>query len=195
MNKIRNLLAVIGFAAVILLIAAAIWARPIVTRFSEFDPKAFDVYWEMFETLLETGNAADSSVWKAKVKSGISLPELEETIRFIANQHNVKNIGELAVHESIQAATGKDHRLVKIYMFCDPLTGARLLEHSDSYSAYFPCRISLVEDKSGALWLYTLNIDAMIYGGLPLPPQIQAEARKIKAVMLDIMKRAAAGDF
>jgi len=195
MNKIRNLLALVGVAAIVLAIVGFIWIRPIASRFSEFDTRAFDVYWGMFEKLLETGNAADSSVWKARVKSGISLSELEETIRFVANQHNVKNIGELPVHESIKAATGKDHRLVKVYMFCDPLTGARLLEHSDSYSAYFPCRISLVEDKSGALWLYTLNIDAMIYGGLPLPPLIKAEASKIKAVMLDIMKRAAAGDF
>jgi len=191
----RNILAVIGLAALIASGVLSVKALPYLSRFEDFDKRAFSVYWEMFEKLLETGNAADASVWKARVRDGITFEELEETIRFVANQHNVKNVGELDVYKSIEAATGKPHRIIKVYMFCDPLTGARLVTHSDAYSAYFPCRLSVIEDETGKFWLYTLNIDAMIYGGEPLPPLVRREAEKIKAVMLDILKRGAEGNF
>jgi len=80
-------------------------------------------------------------------------------------------------------------------MFCNALTAAQMIEHSDAYSAYLPCRISLVEDKQGKLWLYSLNMDAMIYGGKTLPADLKAEAEGVKEIILDIMNRGAEGDF
>jgi len=53
----------------------------------------------------------------------------------------------------------------------------------------------MVEDKAGKLWLYSLNMDLMIYGGEPLPKELKAEAIHVKEVILDIMKRGAEGDF
>jgi hypothetical protein len=35
----------------------------------------------------------------------------------------------------------------------------------------------------------------MIHGGKPLPPDLLKEAEHVKAVMLDIMDKAAAGEF
>jgi uncharacterized protein (DUF302 family) len=80
-------------------------------------------------------------------------------------------------------------------MFCNALTAAQMLEYSDAYSAFLPCRISMVEDKEGKLWLYSLNMDAMIYGGKPLPPALKEEAEGVKKIILDIMNRGAKGDF
>ena len=56
-------------------------------------------------------------------------------------------------------------------------------------------RVTLLEDKSGALWLYSLNMDMMIYGGEPLPPELKSEAMRVKEIILDIMNRGAAGEF
>jgi uncharacterized protein (DUF302 family) len=75
------------------------------------------------------------------------------------------------------------------------MTAAQMLDYSDAYSAYLPCRVSLVEDKEGKLWLYSLNMDAMIYGGTPLPPALKEEAMGVKKIILEIMHRAAEGDF
>jgi uncharacterized protein (DUF302 family) len=91
--------------------------------------------------------------------------------------------------------TGEKSRYFKIYMFCNALTAAQMLEYSDAFSAYLPCRISLVEDKQGKLWLYSLNMDAMIYGGKPLPPALKEEAMGVKKIILEIMNRGAEGDF
>jgi hypothetical protein len=46
-----------------------------------------------------------------------------------------------------------------------------MVDHSDAFSAYLPCRIALIEDQKGEKWLYSLNMDMMIYGGVPLPQQ------------------------
>jgi hypothetical protein len=53
----------------------------------------------------------------------------------------------------------------------------------------------LLEDKTGQLWLYTLNMDMMIHGGAPLPTALRTEAIGVKQILLDIMNRAAEGDF
>jgi uncharacterized protein (DUF302 family) len=70
-----------------------------------------------------------------------------------------------------------------------------MIDYSDAFSAYLPCRIALVEDKTGQLWLYTLNMDMMIHGGTELPPELFEEANQVKDIILDIMNRGAEGDF
>jgi len=41
----------------------------------------------------------------------------------------------------------------------------------------------------------SLNMDAMIYGGRPLPPALKEEAMGVKKIILEIMNRGAEGDF
>lgn len=116
-------------------------------------------------------------------------------MRFVANEHNIKNVGELPLYKEIAALSGKPFRFIKIYMFCNALTASHMLSVSDAFSAYLPCRIAMVEDPQGKLWLYTLNMDLMIYGGNPLPPALKEEAIGVKETLLDIMHRGAKGDF
>ncbi|MDT8283416.1 MAG: DUF302 domain-containing protein, partial [Gammaproteobacteria bacterium] len=129
------------------------------------------------------------------VKEGLTVEDVEQTMKFVANEHNIKNVGELPLSDQIEAMTGQSARFFKIYMFCNALTAAQMLEFSDAYSAYLPCRLSMVEDKQGKLWLYALNMDLMIYGGKPLPPALKEEAEGVKSIILDIMNRGAEGDF
>ena len=160
-----------------------------------FDSKAGQVYMEMTKTLLATGNSADATVWKVQVADGLSPEDVEQTMKFVANEHNFKNVGELPLSEQVAAMTGEAQRTWKIYMFCNPLTAAKMIDYADSFSAYLPCRISMVEDASGKLWLYTLNMDMMIHGGKKLPPELLDEALGVKEIILDIMNRGAQGDF
>jgi uncharacterized protein (DUF302 family) len=153
------------------------------------------VYMDMTKSLLATGNGAEATVWKRPVAEGLSPEDVEETMRFVANEHNFKNVGELPLSDQVAAMTGEDQRFWKIYMFCNPLIAAKMIDYSDAFSAYLPCRIALVEDKTGQLWLYTLNMDMMIHGGTELPPELFEEASKVKEIILDIMNRGAEGDF
>jgi len=198
---IWNILALIGLA----LVAGIIWVAVTydfgmqnfkdLANLKNFDPGAGSVYVDMTKTLLATGNAAEATVWKKKVSEDLSAEDVEEVMQFVANEHNIKNVGELPLSKEVEAMTGEDQRYLKIYMFCDPLTAAKMVEFSDAFSAYLPCRISLIEDKAGQLWLYTLNMDMMIHGGTTLPEDLYDEANKVKETILDIMNRGAEGDF
>ena len=195
MNAIRNILAVVGLA--VILAAAVMYPKfhAYKVRFAEFDPLALDVYMEMMDKLMETGNPADATVWAVKAADGLSFDEVAETLQVVANEHNLQNVGTLPFYKQVQAMTGKEQRKVVFYLLCDALIGADMLNHSDAYAAYMPCRISLVERADGSIWLYSLNMDMMIHGGDPLPPKLKADALEMKVKMLDAMNRAAKGEF
>lgn len=196
-----NLLALAGLA----LVAGIIWVSMTygfglqnirdMANVSRFDSKAPEVYMTMAKSVLATGNAAEATVWKVPVADGLTAEDVEQTMRFVANEHNIKNVGELPLSEQVAAMTGVKQRYLKIYMFCNPLTAAKMVDYSDAFSAYLPCRISVVEDKTGKLWIYTLNMDLMIHGGTTLPPELYEEANAVKDVILDIMNRGAKGEF
>ena len=192
---IWNLLALIGLLLVAGLIYTATQLGENLTNLRSFDSKAPEVYLDMAKKLIETGNAAEATVWKVPVKEGLGWEDVEQTMRFVANEHNIKNVGELPLSEQVTAMTGKPQRFLKIYMFCNPLTAAHMFDYSVAFSAYLPCRISLIEDPQGKLWLYTLNMDMMIYGGKVLPKELKEEASAVKDTILDIMNRGATGEF
>lgn len=195
MNLFKNMLAVIGLIAIIVVALALPALYSVSSQFSGFDEKAMDTYKDMMSNLAKTGNAAEATVWKVKVKAGLSAADVEESMKIVANGHNIKNVGELPLYKEITAISGKPYRFVKIYLFCNAMTASRMLDYNDAFSAYLPCRVSLVEDKNKQLWLYSLNMDAMIYGGKPLPPALKEEAIKVKTIIQDIMHKGAAGDF
>ena len=196
-----NLLALVG----LVIVAGLVWVffaygfnmqnLKDLGNLSEFDENAPTVYAEMFKQLASTGNGAEATVWKIPVADGLTVEDVEQTMNFVANEHNIKNVGELPLSDQVAAMTGEPQRFWKIYMYCNPLTAAKMLEYSDAYSAYLPCRVSLVEDTTGKLWIYSLNMDVMIYGGKTLPPDLFEEANEVKDVILDIMNRGAEGDF
>ena len=192
---IWNLLALLGLVIVAGIVVLGVQQGSSIMNLKDFDPKSAEAYMNMAKTLIETGNAAEATVWKVPVEEGLSWEDVEDTMRFVANEHNIKNVGELPLSEQVQLMTGEEQRFLKIYMFCNPLTAANMFEYSVAFSAYLPCRISLIEDTDGKLWIYTLNMDMMIHGGTPLPEELRAEAIQVKEIMLDIMNRGASGEF
>ena len=195
MKLVRNILAIVG----VLSIGLLIWVGPLIYQykvaFDSFDPKAYDVYKNMGDRLIETGNAAAATVWRAKVEGGLTFEDIDESIKSIAIERNIRGVGELPLGDQVSAIMGETWRKLNIYLYCNPLTAAKMIEHDPAYAAYLPCRISLVEDAEGQLWIYTLDMDMMIYGGKTLPPELLAEALEVKDIMLDILERAAKGDF
>ncbi|MET0089900.1 MAG: DUF302 domain-containing protein [Candidatus Thiodiazotropha sp.] len=192
MGMIRNLLALIGLLAVIGAGVGYVKYQGVVQG---FDPDAPGVFKEFAQAVVDTKSAADASIWKVPVNEDLTAEDVEETMKFVANEHNMSNVGELPLSKDIEAKRGSDYRFVKIFLFCNSLTAANMLDYSDAFSAYLPCRITLLEDADGKLWLITLNMDMMIYGGEPLPPELKQEAIKVKEYILDIMNRGATGEF
>ncbi len=195
MNMIRNLLAVTGAIAIVVILYVLYLYEPVYHRFQHFDSQAFSTYRNLAADILSKGSAVEATVWKKQVAAGLTADDVEEVMKSVANEHNIKNVGELPLYKQVEAITGKPYRFMKIYMFCDALTAAKMISYSDAYSAYLPCRVSLVKDRQGKLWLYSLNMDLMIYGGEPLPTALKKEALNVKKIILDIMQRGASGEF
>ncbi len=195
MKFLRNLLALIGVAAV----AAAAYFGPTMWKyksaFDNFDPKAKDMYMAMADELVASGNSAAATVWKVKVADGLTAEEVDQSIKTIADERNIKSVGFLPLGDQVAAMTGKPWRVLNIYLYCNPLTAAKMVEYDPAFAAYLPCRVSLVEDENGDLWIYTLNMDLMIYGGKTLPEDLLQEALNVKETMQQILSRAAEGDF
>lgn len=192
---LRNLLALVGLVAIVG--GGYMYSQHggAFAMFKDFDPKAGATYKEMVDKLMATGNPAEATVWKAKVKEGVSFEDVDQSIKSVANELNIKGVGELPLGDQVAVMQGKPWRKLKIYLYCNPLTAAKMIDFSDAYAAYLPCRIALLEDKTGKLWIYTLNMDMMIHGGKPLPKELKEEAEGVKKIMLGILERGAKGDF
>ncbi|MGD8925225.1 MAG: DUF302 domain-containing protein [Thioalkalispiraceae bacterium] len=195
MNKIRNILAIIGLISIIAVGWATYKVMPYYAAFRGFDDKALATYKDMADSLIETGNAVDATIWKQKVKEDLSIEDVEDVMKSVASELNIKDVGQLPLSKQVELMTGKKQRFLKIYMYCNPLTAVEMVNYSDAFSAYLPCRLSLVEDKQGKLWLYSLNMDMMIHGGKPLPDGLRQEAERVKKVIKSIMDRSASGEF
>jgi uncharacterized protein (DUF302 family) len=192
---IKNFLAALGLVSLSLAIVIVIKMQPIMERLDSFDEKAMDTYMEFADKLLKSGSAVDAMIVKYEVAEGVTVEDLDTSILSIANELNIKNVGELPLSKQVEAMSGKSYRYVKIYLLCNAMTAASMLNYNDAFSSFLPCRISVIEDETGKLWIYTLDMDLMIYGGQPIPPALKAEAITVRDTLNEIMERAAEGDF
>jgi len=195
MGLIRNILAIIGLIALIGGGYAYSKFSGELNAFNQLDPGAKKVYMNMWTKLKESGTSADATVWKKQLEDGVSPEDAAEAMSSVATELNIKAVGVLPLSKEVEAKTGKKQRLLTIYQYCNPLTAMTMVEYSDAFSAYLPCRIAMVEDKQGKVWLYALDMDMMIYGGKTLPEKLLKEATSVKKVILDIMEAGATGEF
>jgi uncharacterized protein (DUF302 family) len=117
------------------------------------------------------------------------------SLKSLATSKNLFFVGESPFYKQVQAITGEPYRYVNFLSFCDAQVGRKMLEYRDQYSGFMPCRIALVEDRAGRLSLYSMNLDLMIHGGRPLPPDLKQDAIQVRDKILAIMQGAAAGEF
>ncbi|MCW9014338.1 MAG: DUF302 domain-containing protein [Gammaproteobacteria bacterium] len=195
MNMLKNILALIGLFSVIGLFIAVSKISPILDMMDEFDPKAKAVYLDLGQRILENRSGVSAMVNRVPVQEGLTADDVDESIRYIANELNIKQVGQLPLSKEVENISGAPFRHIKIYLLCNPMTAATMLNYDDAFSSFLPCRISVVEDKAGKLWLYAVNMDIMIHGGRSLPPALKVEAVKVQDTIKAIMERAAKGDF
>lgn len=192
MGIIRNLFAFIGFVATIGIVAITIQLSKIQ---GDFDPQASEIYKTFALKLLETKDAAMPMVWKFQVNDGIDAEQLKESMKSIAVQKGMFFAGESPFYKQVEAITGQPYRHISFLNFCDATVGKKMADYNDAYTAMMPCTISVVQDKAGKLFIYSMNMDLMIYGGKTLPDDLKKEALKVRGNMLAIMEGAAKGEF
>ena len=192
MKFIRNLLAIIGLVSLIAAGYAYVRLAPIL---AEFDSEFPRVYGELAQRLLETGDPGVAMMWAVEVEEGLTPEDVIQSLKSLATSRNFLFVGESPFYKQIKAITGEDYRYVNFLSFCDAKVGKIMLEYRDQYSGFMPCRIALVENKQGRLWLYSLNLELMIHGGKALPSELKESAQRVSQTIQEIMHGAAKGEF
>jgi uncharacterized protein (DUF302 family) len=140
------------------------------------------------------GDIAVATTWERKVKPGITVEQIEESLASVATELNMRSVGELPLSKELEARSGKPEKFLKVYSYCNPQTARMMVDFSPHMAAYLPCRITVVERDDG-LWMYTLNMDMMIRMGRKLPPELKAAALKVREAIWLMMEKGSAGDF
>jgi len=192
MKVIKTLLATIG---IFTLVGIGILAMKVLPILADFDPRAANVYRDFAYKLLETKDPGAVMVKTVPVQEGLTTEDVVQAMKSLAVARNFLFVGESPFYKQVEAVTGTPYRYVNSLSFCDARVGKMMADYRDLYTAFMPCRIALVEDKNGKLWLYSMNLELMIYGGQPLPPEIKQGALKIWNTIQFIMDEAAKGNF
>lgn len=141
------------------------------------------------------GDIAVATTWEAKVKAGVSAKDVEEILKIVAVERNMRDVGVLPLSKELEARSGKKEKLLTVYSYCSPATARKMVDFSPHMSAYLPCRVSVVEHDDGSLWLYTLNMDMMVKMGRKLPSPLKEEAQAVRNTIWEMMQRASKGEF
>jgi uncharacterized protein (DUF302 family) len=195
MKLIKNILAIIGLLAIIAGVYGYSKFGEDYRIFKSFDAKAGEVYWDMWQKLKVSKVTAEATVWVTPFEEGVSKEDAEESMKLVANDMNMKVVGELPLSEQVFAETGEPQRFLKIYEFCDARTARAMIDYNVFISAYLPCRIAMVEREDGSFALYSMNMDMILHGGETLPPALFEKANRVKTIIQAVMEKGAAGDF
>lgn len=131
------------------------------------------------------------TVVRMALGDGVTTDAAESAMIAKAKEIGLKKVAQQKVSKFLSKKGVKMPHL-SIYQFCNPMD-ARLMVIADPvFSSYMPCRISMVEDGDGKLWLMMLNLDMLINSEL-MPTEVVETAVRVNQQMLDVMTAGSAG--
>ena len=138
-------------------------------------------------------------VAKKKVDPSLSFEEVIESMDLRANLLNMKKVGHSTPWKVIEATTGEPSPKLEMLSYCDIPTMRDILNYVPEFSVFVPCRISVVEDANGDLWIMTLDWDVRWLDTSPNPNKISKELRDAAIMVREniesIMEAGANGDL
>jgi uncharacterized protein (DUF302 family) len=137
---------------------------------------------------------------KMKVNDDISFEDAIESMKLRANLVNFKQVGHQPLWKEIEAITGAEQPKVEIFQFCDAMVARKILDYAPEFVVFLPCRVALLEDAEGQIWVMTLDWDVgwLDYAQNPnsaLDVELRKEAKRIRDAIFYIMEGAVTGDF
>jgi uncharacterized protein (DUF302 family) len=139
------------------------------------------------------GMTIADTVVKVPLQEGVSMDDAVESMKLRANSLNFKLVAHQPLYKELEAM-GIPSKRVEIFQFCDARIAHTMLSESLDFAAYLPCRITLIEDKDGQAWLVSMDMDKVI-GMAGLPPDLLAQATKVRDAIGSIMEAGANGDL
>ena len=138
-------------------------------------------------------------VAKKKVLPGITFDEVIESIKVKANELNLKFSGHNKPWKILREMGYENSPKVEFLVFCDLVTLRKLLDYSLEFTAFLPCRVAVMEDAYGQIWITTIDWDARWLDSSSNPNQMPAEllerASRVREQIETIMEAGATGDF
>jgi len=196
MKLIKGLLTLIG---AIVVIAGIIGAVTIGPKIAKLDSHALPEYMKMFDTVLTTGDPAKGMVKRVKmvIPEGVTKEEAFENAIEVMDEVGAE-FGLAMVDSKTMPRGGKLFKngglLTHIRSYCSPAIADKFLTHSGEFIGFMPCRIGIVEDPNGDIYIYTMGLELMINGGHTLPPEMLELANEVKKGMYTMMEKGAAGE-
>jgi uncharacterized protein (DUF302 family) len=137
---------------------------------------------------------------KMKVAADVSFDDAIESMKLRANEVNFKFVGHSPLSKDIEAISGQPTPRVEIFQFCDAMVARKILDYAPEFVVFLPCRIALLEDADGTIWVMTLdwNVNWLNLAQNPnsiLDEELRSEADRIRTSIRYIMEGAATGDF
>lgn len=133
------------------------------------------------------------TVVKMPLAEGVSVDDAIQFLQSKAAELNMKIVAHQPVSKELEAR-GIDSGPMHIFQFCNPEDAFKMVQHNALFAAYMPCRIALVEDSEGKVWLMMLDLDILI-DNTPLTPELKEMAVRINENLMEIMEAGATGGF
>jgi hypothetical protein len=197
MNFIKSIFTLIG--AVVVIVGLVIGVK-YGSSMAKMDPKSLGLYMKMADDVLTTGDPAKGMIIKRKlvIEEGTSKEEAIENAIEVMDEV-AESYGLAKVDSKTMPRGGKFMRDGGLYThirsYCSTSIADIFLTHSGEFIGFMPCRVGIVEDKNGDIWLYTMALDMMIHGGHVLPKELLEHASNVKDAMVGMIEKGAAGEI
>ena len=198
MNFIKSIFTLIG---AIVVIAALVIGLKYGSSMAKMDPKSLGLYMKMADDVLTTGDPAKGMIIKRKlvIEEGTSKAEaIENAIDImdeVAEEHGLMKVDSKTMPRDGGKFMKDGGRYTHIRSYCSTPIADIFLNHSGEFIGFMPCRVGIVEDENGDIWLYTMALDMMIHGGHVLPKELLEHATNVKDAMVGMIEKGAAGEI
>ena len=135
----------------------------------------------------------NQTVTKIELAEDVSADDAIDALQSRAIALNMKMVAHQPLSQELQAR-GIDSERLEIFQFCNPEDAYKMVRFNPIFAAYMPCRIALVEEPDGSIWLMMINLD-MLIDNTELPPELKAIATRINSNLMEIMQAGATGAF
>lgn len=137
---------------------------------------------------------------KYKADKGLSFEDVIESLKLRANSLNFKLVGHSPMWKDIQVVLGDlESPRMEVFHFCDIAAGREIMKLAPESIVYLPCRIAVMEDAEGNIWVLTLDWDLAwldsVNNTMGISPELAKMAQDIRDKMDNIMKAGAKGDL
>ncbi|SFV51508.1 hypothetical protein MNB_SV-6-775 [hydrothermal vent metagenome] len=202
MNFIKGIFTAIGtivvFGLIFVFVKFDLGTR--IEQVKALDPQALPEYMKMFDKVLTTGDPAKGMVRKVKMQIPEGMTKEEaienaiEVMDSVGEEYGLAMVDTKLMSRGETDSAGVYQPYIRIRSYCSKTIAQIFLGHSAEFIGFMPCRIGIVENKKGEIWLYTMSMELMINGGQPLPPKLLKLANEVRTGMYSMLEKAAKGD-